>query len=109
MKRINRPAPLRTETLECLQATCPQCGGLIYQQYTKRRTIVRLEGVMQLRLKVRLCQTPTCSRYHKPYRPETERHYVLRQHEFGLDIIAQIGAWRYLQHRSVPDRISFRS
>ena len=103
MKRINRPAAVRTETLECLQTTCPQCGGLTYQQYTKRRTIVTLEGVIQLRLKVRLCQTATCARYHKAYRPETEGHYVLPQHEFGLDLIAQIGAWRYLQHRSVPE------
>lgn len=103
MKRINRPAPVRTETLECVQTTCPQCGGLTYQQYTKRRTIVTLEGVIQLRLKVRLCQTPTCSRYHTAYRPEAEGRYVLPQHEFGLDIIAQIGAWRYREHRSVPE------
>jgi hypothetical protein len=103
MKRINRPAPVRTETLECVQATCPQCGGLTYQQYTKRRTIVTLERVIHLRLKVRLCQTPTCPRYHKAYRPEAEGRYVLPQHEFGLDVIAQIGAWRYLQHRSVPE------
>jgi hypothetical protein len=103
MKRINRPAAVRTETLECLQTTCRECGGLTYQQYTKRRTIVTLEGVIQLRLKVRLCQTPTCARYHKAYRPETEGHYILPQHEFGLDIIAQIGSWRYREHRSVPE------
>jgi Transposase, Mutator family len=103
MKRINRPAPVRIEVLECIQTTCRQCGGLTYQQYTKRRTIVTLEGVIQLRLKVRLCQTPSCPRYHKAYRPEAEGRYVLPQHEFGLDIIAQIGAWRYRQHRSVPE------
>jgi hypothetical protein len=62
-----------------------------------------LEGVVALRLKVRICQTPTCPRYHKAYRPEAEGHFVLPQHEFGLDLIAQIGAWRYLQHRSVPE------
>ncbi len=103
MKRINRPAAVRTETLECLQTTCPHCGGLTYQQYTKRRTIVTLDGVIGLRLKVRVCQTPTCPRYHKAYRPETEGRYVLPQHEFGLDIIAQIGVWRYREHRSVPE------
>ena len=102
-KRINRPAPLRTETLECCQTTCPQCGGPTYQQYTKRRTIVTLEGVVRLRLKVRLCQTPVCPRYHKAYRPEAEGRFVLPQHEFGLDLIAQIGAWRYREHRSVPE------
>jgi hypothetical protein len=103
MKRINRPAAVRTETLECQQTSCPQCGGPTYQQYTKRRTVVTLEGVIQLRLKVRLCQTATCSRYHKAYRPEAEGRYVLPQHEMGLDIIAQIGAWRYREHRSVPE------
>lgn len=102
-KRINRPAPVRTETLECSQATCPQCGGPTWQQYAKRRTIVTLEGVIALRLKVRICQTPTCPRYHKAYRPEAEGHFVLPQHEFGLDLIAQIGTWRYREHRSVPE------
>ena len=61
------------------------------------------EGVIGLRLKVRLCQNSSCSRYHKAYRPEAEGQYVLPQHEFGLDIIAQIGAWRYRDHRSVPE------
>jgi hypothetical protein len=74
-----------------------------YQQYTKRRTIVTLGGVIQLRLKVRQCQTATCPRYHKAYRPEAEGHYVLPQHAFGLDVLAQIGTWRYREHRSVPE------
>lgn len=102
-KRITRPAPLRTETLECCQTTCPHCGGPTYQQYTKHRTLVTLDGVIQLRLKVRLCQTASCPRFHKAYRPEAEGQFVLPQHEFGLDLIAQIGAWRYRQHRSVPE------
>lgn len=102
-KRINRPAPIRTDILECYQTTCPYCGGPTYQQYTKRRTVVTLAGVIQLCLKVRQCQTATCPRYHKAYRPEAEGQIVLPQHEFGLDLIAQIGAWRYQQHRSVPE------
>jgi len=103
MKRIKRPAAVRTETLDCLQTSCPHCGGQTYQQYTKRRTIVTLEGVIRLHLTVRVCQTPSCPRYHNAYRPEAEGRYVLPQHEMGLDIIAQIGAWRYREHRSVPE------
>jgi hypothetical protein len=34
-------------------------------------------GVIHLRLKVRVCQTPSCPRYHKAYRPEAEGRYVL--------------------------------
>lgn len=76
MKRINRPAPVRTEVLECFQTRCPQCGGSTYQQYTKRRTIVTLEGGIHPRLKVRVCQTQPCPRYHNAYRPEAEGRYV---------------------------------
>jgi hypothetical protein len=53
-KRLNRPAPVRTETLECCQTRCPLCGGPTYQQYTKHRTVVTLQGVIGLRRNVRL-------------------------------------------------------
>ena len=102
-KRLNRAPPVRTETLECCQSRCPQCGGPTWQQYTNHRTVVTLEGGVRLRLKVRLCQTPTCPGYHKAYRPEAEGRFALPQHEFGLDVIAQIGFWRDQQHRSVPE------
>lgn len=103
MKRLNRPAPVRTETLVCCQTTCPHCGGPTWCQYQNHRQIVTLQGVVQLRLQVRQCQQPDCPRYHKPYRPEVEGRFALPQHEFGLDVIAQIGAWRYREHRSVPE------
>ena len=103
MKRLNRPAPVRTETLACFQTTCPHCGGPTWCQYQNQRQIVTLEGVVDLRLQVRQCQRPDCPRYHKPYRPEAEGRFALPQHEFGLDVIAQIGAWRYREHRSVPE------
>jgi len=103
MKRLNRAAPIRTEILECAQTTCPQCGGPTYLQYRNQRSVVTLEGSVRLVLKVRRCETPACPRYHKPYRPEAEGRFALLQHEFGLDVIAQIGNWRYRDHRSVPD------
>jgi hypothetical protein len=102
-KRLNRPAPRRSDTLECCQTTCPHCSGLTWQQYTNVRTILTLEGSIRLSLKVRVCRTPTCPRYRKPYRPEAEGRFALPQHEFGLDVIAQIGLWRYREHRSVPE------
>jgi hypothetical protein len=103
MKRLNRAAPLRTEILECAQTTCPHCGGPTYLQYRNQRTVVTLEGCVRLLLKVRRCETPACPHFHKPYRPEAEGRFALPQHEFGLDVIAQIGTWRYRDHRSVPD------
>lgn len=68
-------------------------------------TIVRSEreeGVVRLRLKIRRCQNLSCERYRIAYRPEQEGKWALPQQEFGLDVIALVGALRYQEHRSVP-------
>lgn len=102
-KRLQRPAPVRTDTLHCCQASCPACGRSTWQQYTFTRTLVRLEGVVRVRLHIRICQTPSCAQYHTAYRPEAEGRLALPQHEFGLDVIAEIGRLRYREHRSLPE------
>jgi hypothetical protein len=56
-----------------------------------------------LLLKVRRCENSDCDRYRRPYRPEAEGRWSLPQQEFGLDIVAAIGGWRYRDHRSVPE------
>jgi len=71
--------------------------------YHNFRTVVTLHGLCRLTLKIRRCHNPDCPLYHKPYRPEEEGALALPQGEFGLDIIALIGALRYAQHRSVPE------
>ncbi|MBZ4333473.1 ISNCY family transposase, partial [Corallococcus sp. AS-1-12] len=38
-----------------------------------------------------------------PLRAEGEGRWVLPEHEFGLDVLAFIGAQRYREHRSVPE------
>ena len=53
-----------------------------------------LTGLLRLRLQIRRCENPACARHRQPYRPEAEGASVLPQHEFGLDVIALIGAWR---------------
>jgi hypothetical protein len=44
-----------------------------------------------------------CALYHEPHRPEQEGAFALPQGEFGLDIIALVGALRHAEHRSVPE------
>jgi len=102
-KQTNRPQPNSSETLDCLLTRCPACGGSLWQGYHKKRTLVTLAGVVQLRLKVRSCRTPSCRLYHTAYRPEAAGRFALPHHEFGLDVIAQIGSWRYREHLSVPE------
>jgi hypothetical protein len=62
-----------------------------------------LEGVFQLRVVMCRCPTLTCSRYHVRYHPEEEGSFALPYGEFGLDVIALIGACRFTEHRSVPE------
>lgn len=98
-----RAAATREETLECVQRECPECGRRMWMDYANYRTISTLDEVVRLALKVRRCPSPTCGRYHRPYRPEAEGCWALPGHEFGLDVIAQIGRWRYREHRTVPE------
>lgn len=75
----------------------------MWSGYDNRRTVVTLTGAVRLRLKVGRCPNPACGRHGVPYRPEAEGALVRRQHEFGLDVIARIGALRYRARKSVPE------
>ena len=72
-------------------------------RYENRRTLVTLDGTQRLRLKIRRCEAAGCARFHKPYRPEAEGALALPQQEFGLDVVALVGALRHREHRSVPE------
>jgi hypothetical protein len=71
--------------------------------YSNFRTLVTLAGLVRLKLKIRQCRYAECSRHRRPYRPEAEGALALPHHEFGLDVIATIGALRYGEHQSVPE------
>jgi hypothetical protein len=58
---------------------------------------------VRLRLVVRRCVNRDCELYHEPHRPEEEGAFALPQGEFGLDVIALVGALRHAEHRSVPE------
>ena len=98
-----RPKPSKEKTLHTRRRRCPSCGKTMWSAYVSHRTVTTLEDVCRIHLHVRRCRDPSCSRYHQPFRPEAEGRIALPQHEFGLDVIALIGALRYQQHRSVPE------
>lgn len=103
MRTRPRPRPQHTLRLAPLTPNCPECGRPLWSAYDTRRTVTTLEGPVRLVLHVRHCPNPSCPRFHKPYRPETEPHYALPHHEFGLDVITLVGHLRYVQHRSIPE------
>src|SRR4029079_18489796 len=98
-----RARPDREQVLETVPAHGRACGGRLRYRYNNRRTVTTLTGLVRLHLRIRRCENPACVRHHPPYRPEAEGAIVLPQHEFGLDVIALVGAWRYREHRSVPE------
>jgi hypothetical protein len=98
-----RPPADRELTLPSCHDRCWDCGGALWVAYHNHRTVHTLAGLVRLTLPVRRCQNPDCARYRKPYRPEGEGAYALPHGEFGLDVIAHVGALRYGQHRSVPE------
>src|SRR3954466_8952686 len=100
-RREARPRAERERVLRPLRRCCPGCGRRMAVRYENRRTVATLEG--PVRLKVRRCEDGGCVRHHRPYRPEAEGAIALPQPEFGLDIIAPVGALRYREHRGVPE------
>ena len=102
-RRSGRPQPDQTLELSTLTRNCPACGGPLWAAYMAHRSLTRLDGPVRLRLQVRRCRDPRCSRRTVPLRPEQEGRFALPEHEFGLDVIALIGTLRHAQHRSVPE------
>ena len=102
-RRTARPAAPREYRLEPYQRQCPGCGGTARVAYHDRRTVATLDGLYALVLVVRLCGEPACPLYRRPYRPEEEGGWALPHGEFGLDVIALVGALRHAEHRSVPE------
>jgi hypothetical protein len=103
MARTQARASDRERVLRPARRLCPACGGAMRIRYENRRTLVTLSGIERLRLKIRRCEAPGCTRFRKPYRPEAEGALALPQHEFGLDVVALVGALRHRDHRSVPE------
>ena len=102
-RRSARPQPDRTVDLPTHTRDCPACGRLLWAANRPRRTVVTLNGLVQLRLQVRSCRNPGCLRHRVCLRPEQEGHFALPQHEFGLDVVALVGVLRHAEHRSVPE------
>ncbi len=94
-RRSARTRPERERVLCPTRRACPACGNPMHVRYENRRTLVTLSGAVRLRLKIRRCEQAGCAPHHRPYRPEAEGAIALPQHEFGLDVVALIGALRY--------------
>src|SRR5436309_3752660 len=105
VRRTRPPRPQATHamTLTPLKEYCEQCGQLLRVGYHGHRTVTKLDGLWKLTIVVRRCMQPECPCYHVAYRPEEEGGWALPHGEFGLEVIALIGSFRFREHRSVPE------
>lgn len=97
-----RPRATKQCILDLLQKTCRICQQSLQMARHSQRTVTALDGVYRLRVKVYRCQNRECSAFHHVCRPEEEGGWALPHGEFGLDVIALVGALRYQQQRSIP-------
>src|SRR6266581_500674 len=102
-RRNPRPEATQEKILTPLKERCEQCGQPLWVANHSHRTVTTLSGLWKLTLVVRQCIEPTCPRFHQRYRPEEEGRWALPHGEFGLEVIALIGQWRFREHRSVPE------
>jgi len=102
-RKACRPQPTSTHHLDALFRDCPACQRPLWSDYRNYRTVATLLGLTRLVLRIRRCHHPDCPRHLRPYRPEAEARHALPRHEFGLDVMALVGALRYTEHRSVPE------
>ncbi len=102
-RRTPRLEATHEKTLTPLKERCEQCGQPLWVAYHGHRTVTTLSGLWKLTLVVRQCIESSCPRFHQRYRPEEEGRWALPHGEFGLEVIALIGQWRFRDHRSVPE------
>src|SRR5215475_2619107 len=101
-RKQSRPEAGAHRTLEPLSDRCRLCGASAWAAYFNHRTVITLHGPVRLSLRIRRCINRACPLYQRPYRPEEEGVLALPDAEFGLDVLAEVGALRYREHRSVP-------
>lgn len=98
-----RPVATSHRLLAPHQQRCWDCSGPLWVVYHSHRTVTTLDGLVALTLVVRRCRNQSCPGSRQPYRPEEEGALALPHAEFGLEVIALVGALRYHQQRSVPE------
>lgn len=101
-RRQPRPVASQEEILRPQREICCSCGKRMWVAYHNERTVTTLKGHCRLTIVISSCRNRECERYHVSYHPEEEGIWALPHGEYGLQVIALVGALRYGEHRSIP-------
>lgn len=106
---------VRHLTIDRILRICPSCGESLSFDYSKPRTVITTEQILNLTLKVYRCHSNNCPLYKLRYRPEFEGRMARPKTKFTFMLMAALGfrrgshskTYRWLSQRHVP--ISLRS
>ena len=96
----NREVPKRYYRPE--QTTCPRCERILKRCYPLwRKYIVFLNGRYLVVSMGYRCPNPKCAGYKRVYASQAARRLTVRGSSFALDVIVQIGYWRFWKRWTV--------
>lgn len=98
--KANQDVPKRYYRPE--QTTCPRCGRTLKRCYPLwRKYIVFLDGRYLVVSMGYRCPRPKCSGHKRVYASRTAEHLTVRGSSFALEVIVQIGYWRFWRRWTV--------
>src|SRR5260370_40338686 len=101
-RRGSRSAAAHEQTLSPLREECSAREQRLWVAYHHHRTVVRLDGLWRLTIRVRQCVNAACPQYPRAVVPEEAGASALPHGACGLDVIALLGQLRARDQRSVP-------
>jgi len=86
------------------QRLCPACRStLIRHHILWRKQLVLCDGPVHVTSWGYRCPNPDCSAVDVVYRSTDAEQLHLTKHQFGRDVIVQVGYWRFWQHMTVTE------
>jgi len=84
------------------QVVCPRCGQTLKRCYPLwRKYVVFLDGRYLVVSQGYRCPNPKCAWQNRVYESQAARHLTVRGSSFALEVIVQIGLWRFWKRWTV--------
>ena len=96
---------VRELALDREDRACPMCGRRMHIRSRRSRSILTLDGPLQLSLGLVQCCDERCE-HTKIYNPEQESSLAMPRWGIGWDVFCWIGQRRFSRHWSVPQIVN---
>lgn len=81
---------------------CPACAIPLASLRSRHRHVETLNGLVHLVSRWKTCRQAGCAEVGRTYRPAEEGRIVLKDHEFGLDVLVFAGELYLFDRVSIP-------